>query len=104
MDRERLARRILQGIIAIFVAAIASAFYTFQAMWCSNLLFNHWYPHDGQNALGVLMIGIVALPLSFGACFWMAMVFQKNLENRRRERDLRLTKEQRFTITGEPSA
>jgi hypothetical protein len=100
MDRARLTTRIIQGIIASAVAAVASAVYTFQAMWCSNLLFNHWAPHDGQNILGVLMIGVLALPLSFAASFWATMVFQINTEQRRQRNELKLETEQAFTITG----
>jgi hypothetical protein len=102
MDRERLTTRFVQGFIAVVVASIASVVYTFQAFWCSAQLLNHWYPHDGQNGLGVWMICMITLPLSFGASFWAAMVFQINWEKRRQQNESRLGAKSEFTMTGRP--
>jgi hypothetical protein len=102
MDKERLTTRFVQGFIAVVIAAAASVVYTFQAIWCSALLLNHWYPHDGQNGLAVWMIGLITLPLSFGASFWAAMVLQINWEKRRQQNESRLGAKPGFTITGRP--
>jgi hypothetical protein len=102
MDRERLTTGLVQGFIAVVVAVIASFVYTFQAIWCSAQLLNHWYPHDGQSGLGVLMIGLITLLLSFGGSFRAAIVFQINWEKRRQPEESRFGAKPGFTITGRP--
>jgi hypothetical protein len=82
MERPALKTKALQVLVSIIVAAIGSALFTFLLMWQSALLFNKLYPHDGQNGLGVLFVGVISVPVGFFGSFCAAMAFQINLKRR----------------------
>jgi len=102
MDKERLKNEVIEVLIAIVVALVGCIPFAYLMMYGSILLFNRLYPHDGQNGLGALFVGILALPVGFVVFFIATMAIQKNIKARRRRNQSRLEAEPSFTITGRP--
>ena len=94
--------RIVHGMIAFLIACIGSVAVAWAALWGSMMWFGHLYPHDGQNGLGALFVGIIALPVSWVLLFfavftWLGVRLRKRLELERLQEA-----EPHFTITGKP--
>jgi ABC-type enterochelin transport system permease subunit len=102
MDKERLKGVIIEVLIAIAVALVGCIPFAYLMMYGSALLFDKLYPHDGQNGLGVLFVGILALPGGFVVFFVATMAVRRYLQMRRRRNQSQLEAESTFTITGLP--
>jgi hypothetical protein len=102
MDKERLKAEIVEVLIAILVGLVGCVPFAYLMLYESILLFDKLYPHDGQNGLGAIYVGLFALPVGFTGLFFATMAVQKNLKRRRERKQLSLEAEQGFTITGRP--
>jgi hypothetical protein len=65
MDKERLKRVTIEGLIACSIGLVGCVPFAFLMMWGSAVMFDKLYPHDGQNVLGAVFVGILALPVGF---------------------------------------
>lgn len=102
MDKEQFKSEIVQVLVAIVIALVGCIPFAYLMMWEGIWLFDKLYPHDGQNGLGVLFVGLFAMPIGFAGLFFATMAAQNNLKMRRTRDSSRLEAEPKFTITGRP--
>jgi|HubBroStandDraft_2_1064218.scaffolds.fasta_scaffold1887980_2 hypothetical protein len=67
----------MQAIIALAGASVLAVVATAIAFYGSAEYFDWKYPHDGQNALGAVVVAIVVFPAVEGAGFIILFFLQR---------------------------
>lgn len=52
------------GILALILGSVIGIALGMLAVYASGAYFDHLYPHDGQNALGAFLVGLLLAPLA----------------------------------------
>jgi uncharacterized membrane protein len=100
MNRDRWKIRILHCLIAVVLASVGAVGAAYISIWSSAMFFNYKYPHDGQNGLGALFVGLLTLPAAWILLFVFAMNLQRRWAWRRQEMERLDGAREHFTITG----
>jgi|SRR5271154_3602937 len=103
MDNSWLKLRLLHALIAFVIASVVSVGFAWLGLRASILYFAHAAPHDGQGVLGAIYVGIFAGIFGWIVVFWQCMHWQGVLAWRRREAQIALESQSRYTITGRRS-
>jgi hypothetical protein len=105
MDKPATIGRVwLTWISHIVVAAIAASVLSVVSAylwgWASMHYFAYEYPHDGQGALGVVAVALMAGLATWVLCFSVSVKIQRETFNRRRVLKVLRGLEQKYSITG----
>ena len=92
--------RMLHGLIAVVIASVGAILSGLAAFYGSALWFGHLYPHDGQDVLGAVFVGLLALPVAWVILFIAAFVWLGRLAKKQQIEEEREAAQPHYTITG----